>query len=160
MRIQRLELKNYRGFSDLQVDFPAKGAAVFIGWNGAGKSSVLEGIKVMLLWLSERVVSEAKAPTDELSDFDVKNGESACVLLAGFKPSDDSGAIELKIPYGLSEEHTHYQVGPKSSSWLVKEDDPARKEEAKKLLQEMAAQYGEDDPEIERASMHFEFMNG
>jgi predicted ATP-binding protein involved in virulence len=125
MRISKLELKNYRGFADLRVDFPEQGSAVFIGWNGAGKSSVLEGIKVMLFWLSERVVSEAKAPTDEFSDFDVKNGESACVLLAGIKPSG-SKAIELKISYNLSEEKTNYQADSKSSSWLVKEDDQAQ----------------------------------
>jgi len=126
MRIERLELKNYRGFADLRVDFPEQGPAVFIGWNGVGKSSVLEGISVMLLWLSKRMVSEAKAPTDKLSDFDVKIGESACMLRAGFMLTDGSGAIDLKMSHNLSEEHTTYQVDPKSSSWLAKEDDQAQ----------------------------------
>ncbi len=48
MRIEKLSLKNFRGFEELEIDFPAKeqegGLAVFIGANGSGKSSVLDGV--------------------------------------------------------------------------------------------------------------------
>lgn len=48
MRIQQLRLENFRGFEELVIDFPEKGSAVFIGVNGAGKSSVLEAVEVLL----------------------------------------------------------------------------------------------------------------
>lgn len=46
MRIKKLELKNFRGFEDLTIDFPEgeSGLAVFVGVNGSGKTSVVEGV--------------------------------------------------------------------------------------------------------------------
>lgn len=38
-------------------------------------------------------------------------------------------------------------------------DNPRKKEEAKGLLREMSQKYGADDPEIQRATLHYEFMN-
>jgi predicted ATP-binding protein involved in virulence len=50
MRIKKLELKNFRGFEELTIDFPEgeSGLAVFVGVNGSGKSSVLEAVAFML----------------------------------------------------------------------------------------------------------------
>lgn len=52
MRIEKLSLKNFRGFKELEIDFPDKeqqgGLAVFIGVNGSGKTSLLNGISYML----------------------------------------------------------------------------------------------------------------
>jgi len=50
MRIKKLELKNFRGFEDLTIDFPEgeSGLAVFVGVNGSGKTSVLEGAVSLL----------------------------------------------------------------------------------------------------------------
>ncbi len=50
MRIKKLELKNFRGFEDLTIDFPEgeSGLAVFVGVNGSGKTSVLEGVATLL----------------------------------------------------------------------------------------------------------------
>ncbi|MEM6966647.1 MAG: AAA family ATPase [Bacteroidota bacterium] len=45
MRIKKLEMKNFRGFEKLTIEFPERGSAVFVGINGAGKTSVLECIK-------------------------------------------------------------------------------------------------------------------
>ncbi len=53
MRIKKLEMKNFRGFEELTVQLPDKGSAVFVGVNGAGKSSVLECLKTLfdtLIW--------------------------------------------------------------------------------------------------------------
>lgn len=49
MRIKRLELKNFRGFEELTINFPEdSNVAVFVGVNGAGKTSVLEAIEKLL----------------------------------------------------------------------------------------------------------------
>lgn len=45
MRINRIQLHNFRNFEDKIFDFPAK-VAVVIGDNGSGKSSVLQGVRL------------------------------------------------------------------------------------------------------------------
>ena len=42
MRVERLEIHNFRGFGDTFIDFPQSNIAVFIGTNGQGKSSILD----------------------------------------------------------------------------------------------------------------------
>ena len=49
MRIRRIQLYRFRGFDDLQLLLPKdKNLAVFIGENGSGKTSLLEGISMIL----------------------------------------------------------------------------------------------------------------
>lgn len=47
MEIKELHLKNFRGFNELDIKFDSK-LAVFIGKNGAGKTSVLDAIAILL----------------------------------------------------------------------------------------------------------------
>ena len=47
MQIKNIHLVNYRGMEDLTVDF-GPGVNLIIGDNGAGKSSLLSGISVIL----------------------------------------------------------------------------------------------------------------
>ncbi|MCB0520731.1 MAG: AAA family ATPase [Lewinellaceae bacterium] len=83
MRIKKLELKNFRGFEELVIDFPEgeSGLAVFVGVNGSGKTSVLEGILSLLytyyyeLFKNEKVINgdyrnfEYCSIGDRLTDF-------------------------------------------------------------------------------------------
>ncbi|HLO86718.1 MAG TPA: AAA family ATPase [Nostocaceae cyanobacterium] len=48
MRIEELHLENFRGFQQLDLKFPSTNLAVFIGVNGSGKSSLLDGIAIHL----------------------------------------------------------------------------------------------------------------
>lgn len=50
MYIKRLELENYRGFQKLNINFPeeTRNLNVFVGINGAGKSSVLDALSLVL----------------------------------------------------------------------------------------------------------------
>lgn len=49
MRIRRIQLYRFRGFDDLQLIFPPKeNLTVFIGQNGSGKTSLLDGISMIL----------------------------------------------------------------------------------------------------------------
>lgn len=54
MRVKTLQIQNFRGFQDITLNFPKSNLAVFIGINGAGKSSILDCIAIMLA----RFVSE------------------------------------------------------------------------------------------------------
>lgn len=62
MRIEKLSLKNFRGFEELEIDFPEGegGLAVFIGVNGSGKSSILDGLYFHLVDLLDILVLEYK----------------------------------------------------------------------------------------------------
>jgi predicted ATP-binding protein involved in virulence len=48
MNIKKLCLKNFRGFKALEIDFPESNLLVLVGINGAGKSSVLDSIAILL----------------------------------------------------------------------------------------------------------------
>ena len=50
MYIKKIEFTNFRGFQELSLDLP-ENLAVFIGWNGSGKTTILDGIYMLLLGL-------------------------------------------------------------------------------------------------------------
>ena len=47
MYLKSLELHNFRAFEDLKIDFH-ENLTVIIGANGAGKSTIMEGIAIAL----------------------------------------------------------------------------------------------------------------
>jgi AAA ATPase domain len=42
MHIEKLHIQNFRGLQEIILNFPPTNLAVFIGMNGAGKSSILD----------------------------------------------------------------------------------------------------------------------
>jgi predicted ATP-binding protein involved in virulence len=48
MRIKELSLRNFRGFKELQIKFPSSNLLVLVGINGAGKSSILDSVAMLL----------------------------------------------------------------------------------------------------------------
>lgn len=48
MKLNRLSLKNYRCFSEIDVDFPGEGLIGILGKNGVGKSSLMEAVAWIL----------------------------------------------------------------------------------------------------------------
>jgi predicted ATP-binding protein involved in virulence len=54
MKISKLSLINYRGAQSLPLDFSEK-LNVFFGVNGAGKSTVLDSLAIMLSWAVSRI---------------------------------------------------------------------------------------------------------
>lgn len=57
MKIETLTLKNFRGFKDAEIHF-SEGLAVLVGENGAGKSSVLDALGMLLSWAVARIRTE------------------------------------------------------------------------------------------------------
>ena len=47
MHIKKMTLENFRCFEHLEIEFP-QGYAVLIGTNGAGKSSILDAVAIVL----------------------------------------------------------------------------------------------------------------
>ncbi|MEC4818245.1 MAG: AAA family ATPase, partial [Scytonema sp. PMC 1069.18] len=60
MHIEKLHIRNFRGFQEIILKFPQSQLAVFIGINGAGKSSILDCIAVMLAQFVARFRSSKK----------------------------------------------------------------------------------------------------
>jgi DNA replication and repair protein RecF len=57
MQLNKLELKNYRNYFELNLDFPKK-LNIFLGENAQGKTNILESIYVLALTRSHRTSSE------------------------------------------------------------------------------------------------------
>ncbi len=55
MKVKRLKMNSFRGFSDLTLEFDTDEPTVFIGINGVGKSSILECLAILLSWLTKRI---------------------------------------------------------------------------------------------------------
>jgi len=56
MKIMRLEIKNFRGVREMQLDFDPR-LNVFAGVNGAGKSSIVHCLAILISRLTRRIVS-------------------------------------------------------------------------------------------------------
>ena len=59
MRVKRLAMHNFRGIEKMVLDFPSAPTAVLVGINGAGKSSILDCMAVLLSRLIGRIRTSA-----------------------------------------------------------------------------------------------------
>ena len=89
MRIKKLELKNFRGFEELTIDFPKResGLAVFVGVNGSGKSSVLDAISNTFEEFIYELYSEQELKKNDkkkwffsYSNHDIRSGADSFVI--------------------------------------------------------------------------------
>ncbi|MDF0554118.1 AAA family ATPase [Kamptonema sp. UHCC 0994] len=55
MKIKTLKINSFRGISNLNLEFDINEPTVFIGVNGAGKSSILDCLAILLSWLTGRI---------------------------------------------------------------------------------------------------------
>ena len=62
MKVKRLELKGFRGFDEIVLDFDTspQRPTVFIGVNGVGKSSILDSLAILLSWFISGLKNENK----------------------------------------------------------------------------------------------------
>ncbi len=71
MRIEKLHIQNFRGFQDIELKFTKSNLAVLIGINGAGKSSILDCLAIMLAQFVAKLRNLQVADI-ELSENDIK----------------------------------------------------------------------------------------
>lgn len=57
VHIEQLWFRDFRGLRDVRLTLPEGRVAVFVGANGAGKSTVLEGAAILLSRLAARIRS-------------------------------------------------------------------------------------------------------
>lgn len=78
MHIHNLTLQSFRGAQNLPLELDGK-LNVFVGMNGAGKSSILDASAIMLSWLANRI-KHAGASGRPIAETDIKNGDSSANL--------------------------------------------------------------------------------
>lgn len=74
MQIEQLTLTHFRGAKSLTLDLHDR-MNVFVGMNGAGKSSLLDAAAILLSWLINRIKT-ASASGRPISEKDIQNGVS------------------------------------------------------------------------------------
>lgn len=77
MQVEQLELKNFRGIKAMTLDFSPK-VNVLVGVNGAGKSSILEALAIMLSRLIGRLRSTSGTGRF-FGEKDIRDGSSETV---------------------------------------------------------------------------------
>lgn len=75
MRINTLALTNYRGVQSLSLDLDKK-LNIFVGVNGAGKSTVLDSVAIMLSWAVSRI-RRAGSSGRPITEDDINNSASS-----------------------------------------------------------------------------------
>ncbi|MBE5230317.1 MAG: AAA family ATPase [Microcystis aeruginosa PMC 728.11] len=94
MRIKFIKLINYRGAVSLNIDFHRQ-LNVFIGVNGAGKSTILDSLSIMLSWLVNRL-KNTNASGRKISETEINNGQGTAIIeTTGV--TEDSQEITWKI---------------------------------------------------------------
>ena len=94
MKIKSIKLINYRGAVSLNIDFHRQ-LNVFIGVNGAGKSTILDSLAIMLSWLVNRL-KNTNASGRKISETEINNGQGTAIIeITG--GTEDSQEITWKI---------------------------------------------------------------
>lgn len=75
MHINNLNLKGFRAANALSLKLHER-LNVFVGMNGAGKTSILDAVAIMLSWLVNRI-KHSGGSGRPIMESDIKNGESA-----------------------------------------------------------------------------------
>lgn len=106
MRISKLEIQNFRGACDFSLE-PDPGLNVLVGMNGAGKSSVLDAVAMLLSWLANRIKHRG-GKGSPLSESDIRNNAGFATLRMEAIHTDHAFAWRLaKVKKG----HDHKDVG-------------------------------------------------
>ena len=80
MILNKLRLKNFRRFKDVEVRF-AKRLSVLVGVNGAGKSSILSALSTLLSWYVRRLVSpNGTGAGMTISERDIQTDAFSCTI--------------------------------------------------------------------------------
>lgn len=87
MQIKSLTLKNFRGFKDTEITF-SDGLTVLVGVNGAGKSSVLDALAMLMSWAGSEIRQDSGRW--KLKETDIHAGA-------------DSASIGVRLRYGGDE---------------------------------------------------------
>jgi predicted ATP-binding protein involved in virulence len=92
MKIESIKLQNFRGISEIEIEFNKK-ATVFFGVNGAGKSSILAAINLLYSNIINKIVENRFKQGIQMELSDISYGCGACEV-TGFFDVDGEHIIE------------------------------------------------------------------
>lgn len=92
MRLQRLVLRDFKGFAELDVTMAEGPCTLFIGRNGSGKSSLIEGVQLLLD--AAMAAASNSHPQFSARSSDVRHGARGLLLRADFA----DGTIQVGWP--------------------------------------------------------------
>src|SRR5262245_55682678 len=93
MKVQHLSLSNYRGFTQLDLEFGPQ-ITVLAGVNGSGKSGVLRALAVLLSNVLREFGASTESP-EALNAGDVQVGKPALTLSVTLSADDASLHAQL-----------------------------------------------------------------
>jgi len=121
MRIKELRLKNFRGFKELQINFPGSNLLVLVGINGAGKSSILDCIAMFLSQFVAKLCNRDLNENDvAISENDINIDEEETIIhitlaytpdppiISGLEWPDD---IDTNIHWTITKSHSSKEPG-------------------------------------------------
>lgn len=79
MKIKHITIDNYRILKHVDIDFQSN-VNVFIGINGAGKSTILHAVRILISWFIARMQTRTGRGLS-LTDKDITHGEDSCRLV-------------------------------------------------------------------------------
>jgi predicted ATP-binding protein involved in virulence len=106
MRIEQLEVKNFRCLENITIEFPANNLAVIVGVNGAGKSSLLDviakSLNSIVIKISQIDKSLNKIQTSKMTGLssnidsdDIQTSYYSCLINSRFKIKAESFEVSL-----------------------------------------------------------------
>ena len=96
MRVKIMTMRNFRGIEEMKLDFPEAQTSVLVGINGAGKSSVLDCIAILL----SRLIGHIRTSTGAgrvFSEQDIRN--EALETRNSIEVAFRGRAIGWSVPY-------------------------------------------------------------
>ena len=96
MHIRKLDMEHFRGASKCSIEL-GENLNVFVGVNGAGKSSVLDAVAILLSWLVNRINSP-RASGRPITEPDIENGEPKASL--GISCDSEGATFEWRARKG------------------------------------------------------------
>jgi len=97
MHIEQLTLNKFRGAKELPLVLHER-MNVFVGMNGAGKSTVLDAAAILLSWLINRVKTTS-ASGRPISEVDIQNGfnhASLSIKLSNYATAYDWSLVKYR----------------------------------------------------------------
>lgn len=109
MKLTELSLVNFRGIQSLTLDLTAHQTAIFIGKNGAGKSSVLDAAAIAMT----RITAHLKAPgagNRHLQVTDINNNQSVAAITIKVEHNANTYSWQLirKGRYAKKQDSQHF----------------------------------------------------